>query len=202
MIKVEALKHDQIENVMEDVARLRIAVFRDWPYLYDGDLQYEQTYLEPYQTSEKAIVVGAYDGTWLVGASTGAPLTEHVSGFSEAFDGSDLDLSKVYYCGESVLLKPYRGRGIGKKFFDLREARARELGFEHICFCSVLRSPSHPLFPSAYRPLDDFWKSRGYSPLAGVQAHFSWKDIDQDTKTRKPLQFWMRKPLGPQQFSD
>ena len=28
----------------QEQARLRIEVFRDWPYLYDGDLAYEQSY--------------------------------------------------------------------------------------------------------------------------------------------------------------
>jgi hypothetical protein len=50
-----------VGQVLDDLARLRIAVFRDWPYLYDGDLAYERRYLELY-TNPRAIVVGAFDG--------------------------------------------------------------------------------------------------------------------------------------------
>ena len=44
---------------LDDVARLRIDVFREWPYLYDGDLGYERGYLAAYRDSAEAIVVGA-----------------------------------------------------------------------------------------------------------------------------------------------
>ena len=66
------------------------------------------------------------------------------------------------------------------------------MGFEKICFASVMRPPDHPLRPSAYRPLDPFWKKRGYKRLAGVVAQFTWKDVDQPVETEKPLQMWAR----------
>jgi hypothetical protein len=44
-IEVRALTGDDITSVLPDLARLRITVFRDWPYLYDGSLAYEEQYL-------------------------------------------------------------------------------------------------------------------------------------------------------------
>ena len=38
MVEVRALTGAELEAHLDDVARLRIAVFRDWPYLYDGTL--------------------------------------------------------------------------------------------------------------------------------------------------------------------
>lgn len=180
-------------DALEDVARLRIAVFRDWPYLYDGDLEYERRYLQNYQLNTGAIVIGVYDGDWLVGASTGAPLADHADDFQEAFDGSDIDIDTTFYCGESVLLPRYRGQGIGRQFFDRREEHARSLGYSHICFCAVVRRASHPLHPSQYRSLEGFWERRGYARLPGAVAHFGWKDVDQPGETKKPLQFWLRR---------
>ncbi len=98
----------------------------------------------------------------------------------------------VFYCAESVLLPGYRGQGIGHRFFDLREAHARTMGFTHCAFCSVIRPADHPARPADYRPLDGFWRARGYAPMPGVIAEFSWKDLGEDHETRKPLQFWMR----------
>jgi GNAT superfamily N-acetyltransferase len=174
------------------VARLRITVFREWPYLYDGDLEYERRYLQAYKGNDQALIVGAYEGDWLVGASTGAPLVQHASDFAEAFRGSTVPVESMFYCAESVLLPAYRGRGIGKTFFDLREKHARSNGFTHIGFCAVQRPDDHPLRPARYTPLDGFWKKRGYAQLPGVTASFSWKDVDQPAETRKSLQFWMR----------
>ncbi|WP_170575149.1 GNAT family N-acetyltransferase [Ruegeria atlantica] len=181
-----------LESALDDVARLRIEVFRAWPYLYDGDLEYERKYLQSYRDSDKAIVVGAFDGDRLIGASTGAPLTDHADDFAAAFEGAGLDLSEIFYCAESVLLSDYRGQGVGHKFFDLREAHARALGFTKCAFCSVQRPADHPMRPESYRPLNAFWRARGYEPLPGAVAQFSWKDIGENGETLKPLQFWIR----------
>ena len=189
---VRALTGSELTAALEDVARLRIEVFRDWPYLYDGDLEYERSYLQSYRDSDRAVVIGAFDGDRLVGASTGAPLTDHADDFAAAFDGTGLTLSDIFYCAESVLLPGYRGHGIGHSFFDLREAHARALGFSRCAFCGVQRPASHPLRPENYRPLDAFWRSRGYAPLSGVVGQFSWKDVGDQKQTAKPLQFWMR----------
>lgn len=167
---VRPLTGAALEAALDDVARLRIEVFRAWPYLYDGDLEYERKYLQSYRDSDKAIVVGAFDGDRLIGASTGAPLTDHADDFAAAFEGTGLDLSQIFYCAESVLLSDYRGQGVGHKFFDLREAHARALGFRKCAF----------------------WRARRYEPLPGAVAQFSWKDTGEEGETLKPLQFWIR----------
>ncbi|MEX0308056.1 MAG: GNAT family N-acetyltransferase [Ruegeria sp.] len=190
--EVRTLAGSTLNNALDDVARLRIEVFHAWPYLYDGDLEYERKYLQSYIDSDRAIVVGAFDGETLVGASTGAPLEDHADDFAAAFEGAGLTLSDIFYCAESVLLPEYRGQGAGHSFFDQRETHARALGFRKCAFCSVVRPADHPMRPDHYRPLDAFWRSRGYEPLAGVVAQFSWKDRDNDVETPKPLQFWIR----------
>ena len=191
-IDVHPLTDAALDAALDDVARLRIAVFRAFPYLYDGDIAYERRYLQPYRDSPQAIVVGAFDGGRLVGAATGAPLEDHAGDFAAAFDGTGLRLQDIFYCAESVLLPDYRGQGIGHRFFDLREAHARALGRRHATFCGVVRPDDHPARPAGYRRLDAFWRKRGYAPLPGVVAQFAWRDVGADAETRKPLQFWMR----------
>ena len=192
MIETRVLRGEELEAALDDVARLRIEVFRAFPYLYDGDLAYERAYLQSYRDSAGAVLVGAFDGARLVGAATGTPLADHAEDFAAAFEGAGIDLGEVFYCAESVLLPEYRGQGIGHAFFDLREAHAKELGFAKCAFCGVVRPEDHPLRPEDYAPLDPFWRKRGYAPLSGVVARFSWKDVDRDCETEKPLQFWMR----------
>ncbi|MFG6080631.1 GNAT family N-acetyltransferase [Paracoccus litorisediminis] len=191
MISTRTLTGEAVAAVLDDLARLRIAVFRDWPYLYDGDVDYEREYLRAYQ-SPGAVVVAAYDGDRMVGAATGAPMEHHAEDFAAAFSGRPEPLEQIFYCAESVLLRDYRGRGLGHAFFDGREAQARAIGRRYSAFCSVQRPADHPLRPADYRPLDDFWRKRGYEPLSGVVAEFDWKDIDAPVSTKKPLQFWMK----------
>lgn len=192
VLRIETLTGTALEAALDDVARLRIEVFRAWPYLYDGDLAYERDYLQSYRDSAGAVVVGAFDADRLVGAATGTPLADHADDFAAAFAQSTLNMADIFYCAESVLLPAYRGQGAGHGFFDAREAHARELGFAKSTFCSVIRPKEHPLHPTGYTPLDPFWHKRGYQPLPGVVAEFAWKDIDQPKENTKALQFWLR----------
>ncbi|MDK3019195.1 GNAT family N-acetyltransferase [Pseudodonghicola flavimaris] len=192
MIETRVLTGAALDAALDPLADLRIAVFRDWPYLYDGDREYERTYLQSYRDSTGAILVGAFDGDRLIGAATGTPLSDHADDFAAAFDGQDYPLDQVFYCAESVLLAEYRGHGIGHRFFDAREDHARRLGLRYCAFCAVQRPADHPLKPAGYRPLDPFWRRRGYTPLPGSVAWFGWKDIDQTAETQHPLQVWIR----------
>lgn len=191
-MKIEVLTGDAFDAALPDVARLRIGIFREWPYLYDGTLTYEANYLQSYRASKNAILVAARDRGKIVGVSTGAPLLENADDFGAALAGHPIDPATVFHFSESLLLPEYRGRGIGHKFFDLREAHARRLGFCFACFYAVVRDEDHPSRPPDYRPLDLFWRARGYAPLAGAQAHYAWKSIGDEDETPKQLQFWLR----------
>ena len=191
-LDVRPLTGTTLTEALPQVARLRIAVFRDWPYLYDGDEAYERRYLQAYADSADAILVGAYDGDRLVGAATGTPLEDHAEDFAAAFAGTGYALDEVFYCAESVLLPAYRGQGAGHRFFEQREAHARRLGRRHAAFCAVVRPADHPARPKDYAPLDPFWRKRGYRPLDGVTASYQWKDLGDEAETAKPMQFWIK----------
>jgi GNAT superfamily N-acetyltransferase len=192
-LRVAPLTGQDIASALPALARLRIAVFRDWPYLYDGSLAYEEKYLAKLAAAGGAIVVAAYDGEEIVGCATAAPMAEVEAQFAEPFRDRGMDIARIFYCGESVLLAAYRGRGLGHAFFDHREAQALRLGrFTHVAFCAVMRPRDHPLRPKDYVPLDAFWGRRGYAKADGLVCRFTWKDIDQPGETEKPMQLWMR----------
>jgi GNAT superfamily N-acetyltransferase len=191
--RIESLTGEAMRAAIPALARLRVTVFRDWPYLYDGTMSYESAYLRRFAASEDAVVVAAYDGDTIVGAATGAPLGDHADDFAKAFEGDASDITRIFYCGESVLLPAYRGQGLGHAFFDGREAHARALGrFTHITFCGVVRPDDHPLRPPGYRPLDDFWMKRGYRKADGLTTTYAWKDIDEAGESAKAMQFWLK----------
>lgn len=191
-IETRVLRGNSLSEALDDVAALRISVFRDWPYLYDGDKEYERRYLSVYAENSDAILIGAFDGERLIGAATGTPLEDHADDFAAPFAETSLALEDVFYCAESVLLPQYRGRGIGHAFFDAREDKARALGRKFVAFCGVVRPQMHPLRPQTVRSLEPFWRGRGYEPISDVVAQFSWKDIDEKHETEKPLQFWIK----------
>lgn len=178
---------------LDDVARLRVAVFRDWPYLYDGDFGYEQDYLRAYARSAGSVFVLAFDGDRVIGASTGLPLADDTAEFQQPFLDAGRPVEDVFYFGESVLLPAYRGRGLGHRFFDEREAHARSLGrFAWTAFCAVDRDPADPRRPADHRGNEVFWAKRGYVRQSGLTVRLSWQELGEPAPSEKPLTFWLR----------
>ena len=144
--------------------------------------------LHGHETPDRAVAARRLTGAGIIKA---LPIRD-AADFAAAFEGRPEPLDQIFYCAESVLLPEYRGQGIGHAFFDARESHARDLGLTFSAFCSVIRPADHPARPAGYRPLDDFWRKRGYQPLPGVVAQFSWRDLGDKAETEKDLQFWMR----------
>lgn len=192
MIDVRALEGAEIDGHIDAVAALRLAVFRDWPYLYDGQLAYERQYVASYRDHPGALLVAAFEDGRLVGASTSTPLEDLTAEFASPFFDRGIPRDHVLWGPESALLPDWRGRGIGHRFFALREAHARALGRTHVAFASILRPASHPARPEGARTNDAFWARQGYATLPGVVVEFSWRDVGDTVETVKPLQVWMK----------
>jgi GNAT superfamily N-acetyltransferase len=196
-LRIETLTGDALLPILPDLARLRLTVFRTWPYLYDGDEAYERRYLQTYIKSPGAAVVVAWDGDTPVGASTCLPMTEEEENVSAPFVARGWDPARFFYFGESVLLPTYRGGGTGVAFFNAREAHARRISnCDYACFCSVKRPEDHPARPQGWVPLHDFWRKRGFTPYPDLICTMSWKDVGEPQETPKQLTFWMKSLRG------
>lgn len=192
-LDIKTVKGTEIEPYIPDIARLRITIFRDFPYLYDGSTEYEQEYLNTYLRSPRSLAVLVMDGQNVVGVSTGIPLADETAEFQKPFTDRGFDPADIFYCGESVLAQEYRGRGIYTTFFREREQHARSFQqFKSICFCAVTRPDDHPLRPENYRPLDSVWQSFGYQKEPGLTTLYSWKDVDQKLENEKKMVFWIK----------
>ena len=178
---------------LQALARLRIAVFRDYPYLYDGDMAYEQRYLEAYARSRRSVFVLALDGDDVVGCSTGIPWVDEIPAIQQPFVERSLVLGEVFYFGESVLLPAYRGQGIGHRFFDARERHAHAFpGYRCTAFCAVERAANDPRRPAGYRSNDAFWTGRGYLRQDNMFCTLDWTETGALEPSTHRLRFWMR----------
>lgn len=192
-IKIYPVTGPHLKTYLPSIAKLRLDVLRGYPDLYEGELEQEKRYLRKYLQCPDAIAVIVFDGSTIIGASTGLPLLLENKGVQKPLRERNMEIEKLFYFEESVLLPQYRGRGIGHHFFDYREDHVRKLKkFDAICFCSVDRPENHPKKPSDYLPLNDFWRKRGYIQFPEIKCFLSWKDVDEEKKTTKPLTFWMK----------
>ncbi|MDW8479158.1 MAG: GNAT family N-acetyltransferase [Xanthomonadales bacterium] len=193
-LAIEVLRGAAIRPWLNEVARLRIAVFREWPYLYDGDEGYEARYLEAYARSDDGVLVLVRAGGRVVGASTGLPLEDETEPFQAPFRAAGIPPGSVFYCGESVLDPRYRGRGIYRQLFAAREAHARALGrFEWIAFAAVERDPEDPRRPPDHRPLEPFWRRLGYEKRPELRMRLGWKEVSRPGEQENTLAFWLRR---------
>ena len=73
-LEIRTLTGANIAGGLDALADLRTRVFRDWPYLYDGDPANERAYLAGYAAAPMAVLILAEDAGTPVGAATAMPL--------------------------------------------------------------------------------------------------------------------------------
>jgi GNAT superfamily N-acetyltransferase len=187
-----SLRNTEIIPHLETLGRLRLQVFREFPYLYDGTIEDEQDYLRTYALAPSSLIALAFVGDEAIGATTCVRLSEAEGAFRQCFDEAGIPAESICYFGESVLLPSFRGRGIGKAFCQKRLEHAKALGCTTAAFCAVDREENHPLRPEGYRPLDEFWRSQGFMKYPELKAEFTWKEVCEDSETPKTLTFWLK----------
>jgi GNAT superfamily N-acetyltransferase len=188
---IERVTGNAVEAIVDDLARLRMTVFAEYPYLYRGDMAYERDYLRAFLAAQDALAVVARTDDQVVGIATASPMAALEPALREPVAAAGIDPAQVCYFGESVLLPQWRGHGIGRAFFDHREDHARGCGAHYAVFAAVVREPDHPARPSDYRDLAPFWLRRGYEAVPGLTTSFEWQEHGEDGESPKTMQFWM-----------
>lgn len=191
-LKILCLKGQEIVSYIPDLAKLRIDIFKNYPYFYEGDLAYEFTYLKTYTKCSESFMVVVLDGESVIGASTAIPLQFETAECQKPFLEHNMEIQNIFYLGESLLLPTYRGQGIYKIFFNEREKAAKKYGCEITTFCSIDRPIDDPRKPADYISLVDIWHRFGYKKHPEICAYYKWKEIGETTESEKPMIFWMK----------
>jgi len=195
MIKYVPLIGSQLSSQLSALASLRIKIFNEFPYIYVGSEEDERTYLRVYEECPDSMIILVYDDEQVIGALTTIPFAFEHTQIQMPFVQQGFDLSRIFYCGELLLLPEYRGLGLGGRLFTEVDNRVHQLGierFDMICGCVVQRPENHPLRPASFRPLDSFWQKFGYTKRSNLIGTFTWKDIGEAIETPKPMEFWIK----------
>lgn len=190
-IALRLFKEKEALQFINDVASLRITLFREYPYLYDGSLEYEQKYLNKFVNTPDSIICIAFEDDKVIGALTGLPLSYEDPSIRKPWSVSNIHLNNIFYFSEALLLPEYRGKGLGKKLINLAEMWViNSQKYVSITLATVIRENDHPMKPSNYESLDSLWQARGFQPTKNMICHIPWKEINENIETEKPMQFW------------
>ena len=181
-----------IADVLDELATLRLAIFAEYPYLYDGERADELAYLRGYADAPDACVLLARAGGTAIGALTGMPLRHEDLLLREAFAGGAFDLAESYYVGELLFLPAWRNRGLGQTLLARLEEQVAALGRYRTLTCATVERPDdHPLRPQGYIPIGRFLARTGFMPLPGVTTTFGWRETD-GVKRAHAMQLWLK----------
>ena len=160
-IHIRPYTGDKIKTYLHSLAKLMTEVFKEYPYMREAHIAQQTEYIKKAASYKESIAVLIFDNTTLVGASLGIPLNGESKEIQNPFTEKGLNVNEVFFFTALLLLKPYRRRGIGHHFFDVREAHVLHCKkFTHISFC-VPQLPENDALrrPEDYLPLENFGES-------------------------------------------
>ena len=189
---------------IDALAKLRIQIFREYPYIYDGDMAYEQHYLNKFVSAKDSFIAVLFESekqqnpqkdNKVIGALTGLPLSLEDTHLKKPWRDGQQKIENIYYFSEILLLPEYRGKGLGRKLFEQGEAWvADKKSFAYFTLATVIRPNDHQLRPTGYQSLDPFWQRLGYQPRYDLIATIPWQDLNEAQESHKPMLFW-EKPV-------
>lgn len=196
-ISVEIVVGSDIQKYIDYVSALRISTFKDYPYLYKGSLNYEKKYIENYILDNKATLAFAKVNNKIAGISTGIPLasnSEIVKDIQVIFHKNNIDISRYYYYGETIVLPAYRRQGLTTMLYQKQNELVRNWGFKYTTILTVMREDDDPLKPKGYQKPDEIWKHLGFYKNGLVCAH-NWPTIQKSgevIEAYNKLELWVK----------
>ncbi len=192
-IQITVLKGSEIIPYIPQLAHLRITIFHEYPYLYEGNLSYEEEYLRMYSQSQNSMLVIAQDHDQVIGAITGVPIADSMEEITDLFREKKMPTDGVYYLGEIVLLKEYRKKNLGYAMYKEFEKAVKSFkAYNKLALCEIDRSGTNLKKPDDYTSLDSFWTRQGFIKHPNLVAHFTYMEIGEEEETLHPMVFWSK----------
>ncbi|MDD2900219.1 MAG: GNAT family N-acetyltransferase [Desulfuromonadaceae bacterium] len=192
MITDTLLTGSAVAECLDDLASLRITIFREYPYLYDGLRKDELTYLRHYMETPEALVISVKDSGKMIGAATGMPLRYENESLVAPFSSTPYSVDDLYYVGEILFSPTYRDNGRGLRLLNQIEEYVSTLETYRFLTCAtIVRPDNHSLRPENYIPIDRFLARTGFSMLPDVTTNFTWLETDGVSRDHE-MQFWLK----------
>lgn len=199
MLSIEVIKGKNIAQYAKYIASLRLMMFKEFPYLYDGTLEQEEKYLSFYSDSPDGTLILAKQDDCIVGLLTGMPVNkicELIPDFKKILTENKRNTQPAYYYGEALVLPAYRGQGILTKMFQEEDNAIKKMGYNIAYGITAIREKDDSRRPVNYRDTDTLWTHLG---LIKTNMAFGgeWPTVTKSGETKiemNQVQIW-EKPL-------
>lgn len=191
---IEVLKGSEVIPYLSKLAELRLSFFRNYPYLYEGNLRDEEEYLTMYARSENSVFGVVKEGEEIVGLVTGLPLLEcHEAHKNPWIQHED---PNVFYLGEIVLSERYQTTDLQEKLYRQFENVVKAIGMhDAIVVCEIERKEEDLKKTENELSSEVLWNGRGFIRHPEISGYFSWKEIG-DLEESDHLMVYWKKPLS------
>ena len=195
LLELRALEGPVAARWLDDIVRIRVELYREFPYLYDGDAAREALCLRTYLECGEAVFLAAFDGDRMAGFSSSIPLAMEDEALTEPFRRAGLDPADYLYIGEMLVEAPWRSWKLLWEHKKYHEARARALHLKYVAMVTVDRAENHPLRPRRYKPLEHIIHYCGYEKIRDLSVSMRWPRADSGSERANRLSVWRRRVL-------
>ena len=187
-MEIEAIWGKQFRSYASAVTSMRLSIFREWPYFYAGDEKVEADYSRLYAESSNSLLIIGRENGKIIGVTTGLPLEELDPFYLTPFQKRSVH--SFFYLGEILLLKEFRGRGLGLQMHAAFESEVRKQArYNKIYILRILCDPKDPRKPKEDPDLDRFWHRLGYIERADLNLEIEYQEIGRDSPSLHLFQY-------------
>jgi hypothetical protein len=196
-IDVEVYAGKDAEKYTDLLAQLRISEFKEYPYLYSGNIEAERKLVAEYAQDEKGMIVVAKINGKTAGLLSGIPLVSNaqiVSGIKAFFEKQKVNINEYYYCGEGIILPEFRHLGLIKMLLNKQDEQAKKWQFKYVCALTVFRDETYFPKPKAYTSTDSLWTHLGFIKT-NLRTNFIWPTIQKNNsiiEQENTVEFWTK----------
>lgn len=197
IMNIEIVVSKDMQPYLGTVSMFRSKYFREFPYLYSIETEYENDYIQSFYHADRAVLFLLKDGSEVVGFSTGRPLlakTAFIPNVEENFNKVGLDPSEYFYIGETIIDTKYRGKKYYSTIVSTRENYAIDKGYKALCFLAVERDINDARKPQGYKNNSLIFARLGYIK-SDISVSESWPTIQVDGSVKNQvntLYFWLK----------
>jgi hypothetical protein len=191
-LEIKSLDGESAREFFNEIAQIRIDLFREFPYLYDGSIEYEREYLETYFKSKNSKIILGLDKGKIVAFSSSISLNEEIEEIKAPFLNRNLDISQYHYIGEVMIKNEYRNLSLPLEFERIHKEFATQKGHSKLVFMTVRRELNDISRPYKYKDPEKLWRYIGYKILDNMNIEMSWKRIDTGKDENNVLDIWQK----------